>query len=105
MFYVTFLSLNKKVTKELSSRGAERLAQLRTKSRLRRLRSARACGRSRNPIRPLENLPARYAVSAEQLNDRNFQTYGFALGVGSALAALPIQEAANFKQKIGTFSA
>ena len=49
--------------------------------------------------------PTRIAITAQHLNDRNFQTYGLAVGGYSANAALPMQEAPNFKQKIGTFSA
>jgi len=69
------------------------------------LRSARACGRSRKQSRPLENLPARNAMAFQHLNDRNHQTYGLAVGGGSALPALPMLQNLTFKQKIGTFSA
>ena len=53
----------------------------------------------------LKNLPGTHLASAQHLNNRNLQTYGFAVGDGSALAALPIWKARNFRQKIGTFSA
>ena len=49
--------------------------------------------------------PTRIAITAQHLNDQNFQTYGLAVGGYSANAALPIPQSLTFKQKIGTFSA
>ena len=70
--YVTFLSLNKKVTKELSI--GEALNGL--------------LPQSKSPS--LRIYPTRNAITAQNLNDRKCQTYGLTIGSGSALTALPI---------------
>jgi len=53
----------------------------------------------------LKNLPGAHLASAQHLNVRKQKTYCLTVGVGSALAALPIFLCLSFQQKIGTFSA
>ena len=62
-------SCKKRIKRSRHRGGIVCLAQLRAKSRLRWLRSARACGRSRNPIHPpLCTPPGRIADGSEHLN-------------------------------------
>ena len=59
---------------------------------------------SRNPIRPLKNLPARTRLLPSTLTTLIFRYMVLLLAAAAALAALPKSTTPNFNQKIGTFS-
>jgi len=79
------LSLNKKVTKELSiGEALSGLLISAPRAAFGGCAPKRACGRSRNPIRPLLwTSPGTHYMAAQHLNDRSFQTYGPGNGGGS----------------------
>jgi len=79
------LSLNKKVTKEVSiGEALNGLLISAPRAAFGGCAPKRACGRSRNPIRPLLcTSPGAHYLTAQHLNGRKFQTYGLAIGGGS----------------------
>jgi len=78
------LSLNKKVTKELSiGEALSGLLISAPRAAFGGCAPKRACGRSRNPIRPLLcTSPGAHYMAAQHLNDLKSQTYGLAAGAG-----------------------